>query len=642
MNLYQHYIHQSRYARWLPEQQRRETWPETIRRTIVFLQQHITKNHPQAYAEIPWDELEAAILRMDVMPSMRLLMTAGPAAERDHVAIYNCSYAPMDVPVTLDEIMYILMCGVGAGFSVERQLISNLAEVADEFHETDTVIKVKDSRIGWASALRELVSLLYAGAIPKWDVSKVRPAGARLRTFGGRASGPEPLVKLFNQVVRIFRGAAGRKLNSVECHDLICCVADAVIVGGVRRSALLSLSNLSDNRMRDAKTNNWYEFDGQRALANNSVAYTEKPDNGTFLREWATLYESKSGERGIFNRQGAIKKIKSAGIRNHNFDFGTNPCGEIVLRPNGLCNLSEAVLRPDDEIDDIYNKVRLATILGTIQATFTHFRYLRPIWRKNAEEERLLGVSLTGIMDHPYMNGSGAFDLYAGDLERGLIDLGNTLEDLRNYARSVNTDFASYLGIPISSAITCVKPSGTVSQLVDSSSGIHPRYAPYYIRSVRSDNKDCVTQFLKAKGVPWEPEKTHPDSMTVFKFPMKVPDEAITRTERNAIEQLELYKVYADRWTEHNPSVSIYVKEEEWIEVLAWVYKNWNSCNGLSFFPSDDHIYEQAPYQEITEELYKQMVANYPVGVDFRDMIELEDTAKGYQELACVSGLCEL
>jgi Ribonucleotide reductase, barrel domain. len=633
LNLYNHYIHQSRYARWIQKEQRRETWEETVQRTIDFLKEHITKNYPEAYTGIPWEELHEAILNQEVMPSMRLIMTAGPAAARDHVAIYNCSFTAIDDQRAFDEIMYVLMCGVGAGFSVERQLISKLPEVADEFHESDTILNVRDSRIGWASALRELISLLYAGAIPKWDVSKVRPAGARLYTFGGRASGPEPLVKLFNQIINIFKGAAGRRLNSLECHDIVCFIADAVIVGGVRRSALISLSNLSDNRMRDAKTNNWYEFNVQRTLSNNSVAYTEKPDNGTFLREWATLYDSKSGERGIFNRQGAIKKIKQGGIRNPNYAFGTNPCGEIVLRPNGLCNLSEVVLRPTDDLDNIKRKIRLATILGTIQSSFTNFRYLRPVWRKNCEEERLLGVSLTGIMDHPMMNGS-TVEKYE--------DLGPMLADLRGYARDINVWFAAYLGIPTSSAITCIKPSGTVSQLVDSSSGIHPRYAHYYIRAVRSDNKDCVTGFLKSKGVPWEPEKSHPDSITVFNFPMKVPDEAITRTERNAIEQLELYKVYSDNWTEHNASVSIYVKEEEWIEVLAWVYKNWNSCNGLSFFPSDDHIYEQAPYQEITEELYKQMVANYPVGVDFRDMIELEDTAKGYQELACVSGICEI
>ena len=631
MNLYQHYIHQSRYARWIEEKQRRETWTETVERTINFLKGHIQKDYPQAYDDIPWEELETAIVRQEVMPSMRLMMTAGEAAERDNVAIYNCSFTPSNDGRSLDEIMYVLMCGVGAGFSVERQLITKLPEVPEELHESDTVIVVKDSRIGWASSLRELISLLFSGAIPKWDVSKVRPAGARLRTFGGRASGPEPLVKLFNQIIRIFKGAVGRRLSSLECHDLICFIADAVIVGGVRRSALISLSNLSDNRMRDAKTNNWWEVNGQRALANNSVAYTEKPDNGIFLREWATLYESRSGERGIFNRHGAIRKIKAGGIRNPNFDFGTNPCGEIVLRPNGLCNLSEAVIRTTDTVENIRRKVNLATILGTIQSTFTNFRYLRPIWKKNAEEERLLGVSLTGIMDHPFMNGS-----------EGLPELTKYLDDLREYARYINTKLAGRLGINVSAAITCVKPSGTVSQLVDSSSGIHPRYAPYYIRAVRSDNKDCVTQFLKEKGVPWEPEAKHPESITVFNFPMKAPDEAITRTQRNAIEQLELYKVYADHWTEHNPSVSIYVKEEEWLEVLAWVHKNWNSCNGLSFFPFDDHIYEQAPYQEITEDIYHQMVASFPTGIDFRDMIEEEDTAKGYHELACVAGVCEI
>ena len=636
MNLYQQYIHQSRYARWISKELRRETWGETVSRTIEFLQEHINEDYPAAYSTIPWDELHLAILNLEVMPSMRLMMTAGEAAKRDNVAIYNCAYAPVDNARAFDETVYLLMCGVGDGFSVERQFIASTQCIADEFHETDTVIKVKDSRIGWANALRELISLLYVGSIPKWDMSKVRPAGARLQTFGGRASGPEPLEKLFNHTVRLFKNAAGRRLNSVECHDLVCHIADAVIVGGVRRSALISLSNLSDNRMRDAKTNNWWEYNGQRALANNSVAYTEKPDNGTFLREWATLYESRSGERGIFNRQAAIKKIKSGGIRNPNFDFGTNPCGEIILRPNGLCNLSEVVLRPGDDYNEVKRKIRLATVLGTIQSTFTNFRYLRPIWRKNAEEERLLGVSLTGIMDHPYFNWS---------LKEGNgfnLPLADTLEDLRAYAWEVNAECADALGINHSVAITCIKPSGTVSQLVDSSSGIHTRYAPYYIRTVRADNKDRVTQFMKEQGVPWEPEATHPDTISVFSFPMKAPDEAITSNMRSALEQLELYKLYAVHWTDHNPSVSIYVQESEWIEVLAWVYKNWDVCNGLSFFPISDHIYAQAPYQAIEQDVYNEAVRRFPTNVDFTQMIEAEDTGKGYHELACVAGVCDI
>lgn len=641
MNFYQQYIHQSRYARWIPELQRRETWIETVDRTINFLKDHVRESYSlEAYTQIPWDDLQNAIVNLEVMPSMRLMMTAGKAASRDHVAIYNCAYLPIDDVRAFDEIMYILMCGTGDGFSVERQMIGKLPEVADEFHESDTVISVKDSRMGWASALRELISLLYAGAIPKYDTSKLRPAGARLYTFGGRASGPEPLEDLFQQVIRIFVGAKGRRLSSLECHDLVCHIADAVIVGGVRRSALISLSNLSDNRMRDAKNNYWWDHNGQRQLANNSVAYTEKPDNGTFLREWATLYESKSGERGIFNRQGAIKKIKQGGIRNPDFEFGTNPCGEIVLRPNGLCNLTEGIIRPTDTYDDIKRKVGLATILGTIQCTFTNFRYLRPIWKRNAEEERLLGVSLTGIMDHSYFNGSTTYNsLGFPDDEEGL-EL--TLSELRNHARNTNAVYADFFDIPVSAAITCVKPSGTVSQLVDSSSGIHPRYSNYYIRTVRADNKDVVTQFLKEHGFPWEPHNDHPGIMTVFSFPMKVPEGAITRNDRTAIEQLELYKVYAENWCEHNPSVSIYVKEEEWLSVLAWVSENWNVCNGLSFFPADDHVYKQPPYREITENEYNELMHFMPKNVDFTTMVEAEDTGTGYQELACKAGVCEI
>lgn len=631
MNFYQSYIHQSRYARWIPSLKRRETWEETVIRTIDFLYMHVLENYSlEALNAIPWEELHNAILNMQVMPSMRLMMTAGEAADRDNISIYNCAYAAVDDKRIFDEIMYILMCGTGVGFSVERQLIGKLPEIADEFHESDTIINVRDSRIGWASALRELISLLYSGAVPKWDLSKLRPSGARLHTFGGRASGPEPLDKVFGTVVSIFRKAAGRKLNSIECHDIICHIADAVIVGGVRRSALISLSNLSDLRMRDCKTNNWWEYNAQRQLANNSVAYTEKPDTGTFLREWATLYESKSGERGLFNRQGAIKKIKQAGLRNPNYEFGTNPCGEIILRPNGLCNLSEVIIRPEDTIEDVQNKIKLATILGTIQSSFTNFRYLRPVWKRNAEEERLLGVSLTGIMDHSYFNNPDA------------DCLAYTLDNLKTYARNINKEFSAYLGLPVSSAITCIKPSGTVSQLVDSSSGIHPRYSNYYIRSIRGDNKDVVTQFLKDAGVPWEPEANHPDSISVFSFPMKTPDSSIVKNDRSAIEQLELYKIYADHWCEHNPSVSIYVKESEWIEVLAWVYKSWNSCNGLSFFPADDHIYKQAPYQEITKEQYNEMSHFMPKDIDFSKMIEEEDTGTGYHELACKAGSCEI
>ena len=619
---YQRFIHASRYARWLPEENRRETWKETVDRYTGFFKNRFPDTFPA-------DDVNKAIHNLDVMPSMRCLMTAGPALERDEIAGYNCSFVAIDSPKAFDEIMYILMCGTGVGFSVERQFTNNLPSIAEEFHETDTTVRVKDSRIGWASAYRELISLLYSGRIPKWDTSGIRPAGARLKTFGGRASGPKPLEDLFNFTVHTFKKAAGRKLNSLECHDLVCKVADIVIVGGVRRSALISLSNLTDDRMRNAKNGAWWESDVQRALANNSVAYTERPDVGIFLKEWTTLYESKSGERGIFNRVAATKKASSNGRRDvEGFEYGTNPCGEIILRSKGLCNLSEIVIRESDTLADLKEKVRVATIIGTFQSTLTNFRYLRSDWRKNQEEERLLGVSMTGIMDHPV-------------LSKPTDETIKWLTELREYAIQTNKEWADKLGIPHSAAITTVKPSGTVSQLVGCSSGIHPAYSSHYIRTVRMDNKDPLTLFFKSQGVPNEPDVTKPSDITVFSFPQKGTNSGVTRNETNAVEQLKLYSVYQKYWTEHNPSITVYYKDDEFLNIGAWIYNNFSDVSGVSLLPHSDHVYKQAPYQEITEEEYNASVASFP-NIDWGNLKEEEDTTTGTQELACVSGVCEV
>ena len=619
---YQRFIHASRYARWLPEENRRETWKETVDRYTGFFKNRFPDTFPN-------EDVNNAIYNLDVMPSMRCLMTAGPALERDEIAGYNCSFVAIDSPKAFDEIMYILMCGTGVGFSVERQFTNNLPSIAEEFHETDTTVRVKDSRIGWASAYRELISLLYSGRIPKWDTSGIRPAGARLKTFGGRASGPKPLEDLFNFTVHTFKKAAGRKLNSLECHDLVCKVADIVIVGGVRRSALISLSNLTDDRMRNAKNGAWWESDVQRALANNSVAYTEKPDVGIFLKEWTTLYESKSGERGIFNRVAATKKASSNGRRDvEGFEYGTNPCGEIILRSKGLCNLSEIVIREEDTLVSLKEKVRIATIIGTFQSTLTNFRYVRSDWRKNQEEERLLGVSMTGIMDHPV-------------LSKPTDETIKWLTELREYAIQTNKEWADKLGIPHSAAITTVKPSGTVSQLVGCSSGIHPAYSSHYIRTVRMDNKDPLTLFFKSQGVPNEPDVTKPSDITVFSFPQKGTNSGVTRNETNAVEQLKLYSVYQKYWTEHNPSITVYYKDDEFLNIGAWIYNNFSDVSGVSLLPHSDHVYKQAPYQEITEEEYNASVASFP-NIDWGNLKEEEDTTTGTQELACVSGVCEV
>jgi ribonucleoside-diphosphate reductase alpha chain len=573
------------------------------------------------------------------------MMTAGKAADRDNTCMYNCSYLPVDDPKSFDEAMFILLCGTGVGFSVERQYISKLPEVPEQMYKSDTTIVVKDSKEGWAKAFRQLLSLLWAGEIPQWDVSRVREAGAKLKTFGGRASGPAPLVDLFNFTISKFLNAQGRKLNSLECHDIMCKIGEVVVVGGVRRSAMISLSNLSDDRMRHAKSGRWWEGNGQRSLANNSVAYTEKPDVETFMREWVSLIESKSGERGVFNRVASQKQAEKNGRRNPDYEFGTNPCSEIILRPYQFCNLTEVVIRGDDTFESIRRKVELATILGTIQSTYTHFPYLRRVWKNNTEEERLLGVSLTGIMDNKIMSGQ-----YPD------MPLDEVLKDLRGHAVETNKKWAKKLGIPVSTAITCVKPSGTVSQLVDSASGIHARHSAYYIRTVRGDNKDPLTEFLKAKGVPNEPDVMKPDSTTVFSFPVKSPDNAITRNDMSAIEQLEMWLMYQRYWCEHKPSITVTVKDDEWLDVGAFVYRHFDEMSGVSFLPYDGGSYRQAPYTEVQYDKgftnsfgdyipsYKEVKDQMPDSIDWSELsdYESEDNTIGMQTMACSGDVCEI
>ena len=633
---YQEFIHLSRYSRWLPEQERRETWDETVKRYFDFFTEHLKEMHNFRLTKPLRDELEEAVLTQEIMPSMRCLMTAGEALKRENIAGYNCSYVAVDRPQAFDEILYVLMNGTGVGFSVERQFVNELPRVADEFHDTETTIIVADSKLGWAKAFKELIGMLYVGQIPCWDMSKVRPAGAPLKTFGGRASGPEPLEALFNFTVNTFKNAYGRKLSSIEAHDIVCKIAEIVVVGGVRRSALISLSNVSDDRMRAAKHGQWWTTEPQRALANNSACYTEKPDIGVFMDEWKALYESKSGERGIFNRESAVKMASKNGRRNvEEYEFGTNPCSEIILRNREFCNLSEVVVRSTDTRDTLLRKVRLAAILGTFQSTLVNFKYVSSSWKKNCEEERLLGVSLTGIMDCSLTNGK--MDHNQGTLE-------SLLQSLRDEAIKTNAELAKKIGINQSVAVTCVKPSGTVSQLVDAASGIHARHNPYYIRTVRGDKKDPLTKMMRDAGFPIEDDNTNPSHTSVFSFPIKVDKSAVFRTDMTAIKQLELWKVYQEHWCEHKPSVTISVKENEWLEVGAWVFEHFDYMSGVSFLPFSEHTYKQAPYQDCEKEEYEVLLSKMPKNVEWSKLSDYEktDMTIASQELACSGGFCEI
>jgi ribonucleoside-triphosphate reductase len=626
MTPYSTYIAKSRYSRFLNTENRREHWKETVSRYFTFMEKHLQEKYNH---KMDRQELEQAVVDLEVMPSMRAVMTAGKALDRDNTAGYNCSYLPIDDPKAFDEAMYILLCGTGVGFSVEHKYVNQLPEVPDQLFDSQTTIVVADSKEGWAKALRQLIALLYSGEVARYDLSKIRPAGARLKTFGGRASGPGPLDELFKFTTNKFRGAAGRKLTSIECHDLLCKIGEVVVVGGVRRSAMISLSDLEDDRMRSCKSGNWWEHNGQRALANNSAAYESKPDIGQFLAEWTSLYNSHSGERGLFSREASVKQAKKNGRRNPDFEFGTNPCSEIILRPYQFCNLTEVVVRAEDTPETLARKVRIATILGTYQSTLTHFPYLRKIWQKNTEEERLLGVSLTGILDNKWM----------GEVNESTK---KHLEQLRKVSVDTNADLATRLGIPVSAAITCVKPSGTVSQLVDSASGIHTRHSQYYVRRVRGDKKDPLTGFLVEAGIPAEDCVMRPESTAVFSFPQKAPEGATLRDHMSAIDHLDVWLMYQRHWCEHKPSVTISVKEDEWMDVGAWVWRNFDEISGVSFLPYDGGTYRQAPYEECTKEQYEAMLEKMPKTIDWDSLVEYDDNVEGVQTLACTGSSCEI
>ena len=629
MDYYSQFIAKSRYSRFVPSENRREHWEETVNRYTTFMFKQLQDKHGYTIPNDLYADLRSAIINLEVMPSMRAIMTAGKALERDNTAGYNCSYLPIDDPKAFDEAMYILLCGTGVGFSVEHKYVSQLPEVPDQLFDSQTTIVVADSKEGWAKALRQLIALLYSGEVARYDLSKIRPAGARLKTFGGRASGPGPLDELFKFTINKFKGAVGRKLTSLECHDLLCKIGEVVVVGGVRRSAMISLSDLEDDRMRSAKSGNWWEQNGHRALANNSATYESKPDIGQFLQEWTSLYNSHSGERGIFSREASKNQAKKNGRRSADYDFGTNPCSEIILRPYQFCNLTEVVVRAEDTLDSLSRKVKIATILGTFQSTLTHFPYLRKIWQKNTEEERLLGVSLTGILDNKWM----------GEVSDSTA---KALELLRQVAVDTNAEFAGTLGIPQSAAITCVKPSGTVSQLVNSASGIHARHSKYYIRRVRGDKKDPLTKFLTEAGVPTEDCVMRPDSTAVFSFPVKAPENATLRDELTAIQHLDLWLQYQRHWCEHKPSVTISVKEDEWMDVGAWTWRNFDEISGVSFLPWDGGTYRQAPYEECSKEQYEELLAKMPKSINWDLLKEEDDNVEGAQTLACASGWCEI
>jgi len=629
MDSYSQFIAKSRYARYIESANKRETWKETVQRYMDFMVGHLESNVGHIVDPVTKNKVQRAIESLEVVPSMRAIMTSGKALARDNVAGYNCSYLPIDDPKSFDEAMYILLCGTGVGFSVEQKYISKLPEVPEKLFESETTIVVSDSKEGWAKGYRQLLALLWSGEVPKYDLKKIRPAGAPLKTFGGRASGPEPLKQLFEFTIYKFKQSLGKKLSSIDCHDIMCMIGQVVVVGGVRRSAMISLSELEDDKMRACKSGAWWNGNGHRALANNSAVYEQKPDVSQFLKEWTSLYESKSGERGMFSRDAAKRQVAKNGRRDANYEWGTNPCSEILLRPYGFCNLSEVVVRENDTLESLKEKVEVATILGTWQSTLTNFPYLRKIWKNNTEEERLLGVSFTGILDNKWM----------GEV---CDDTRNKLEQLRDHSIKVNKELSTVMGVPQSAAITCVKPSGTVSQLANSASGIHTRHSPYYIRRVRGDKKDPLTAFLKESGVPTEDCVMKPDSTVVFSFPIKAPDGARVREDLTAIQHLELWLMYQQHWCEHKPSVTISVKEEEWLEVGAWVWKNFDDISGISFLPHDGGTYRQAPYEECTKEEYEIMAFKMPKEIHWDKLIEHNDNVTGTQELACTSGGCEI
>jgi len=628
MNLYRQFISLSRYARWKDEELRRETWDETVHRFISFMRNHLKENTSYELEESLEDELYQAIYMHEVMPSMRLLMTAGEPVEIDNICAYNCSYLAINRPQAFDEVLYILMNGTGVGFSVEKEDVDKLPEIPADIEKVDRTIIVGDSKLGWAKAFRQLLESLWNGEEVSVDYSKIRPMGSRLKTFGGRASGPDPLKKLFGFTVDTFREAAGRHLKPIEVHDIVCKIGSCVEVGGVRRSALISLSDLNDADLRVAKTGEWWREKSFRSQANNSAVYEGKPSMGQFMEEWVSLYNSKSGERGIFNRDACRTVISRNGRREANHKFGTNPCSEIILRDMQFCNLTEVVIRESDCTDTLMRKVQLATILGTFQASLTNFRHINPNFEQNCREEALLGVSLTGIMDN-HLTASADPEL---------------LTNLKATAISTNEKYADKLGINKSKAITCVKPSGTVSQLVDSASGIHPRHSEYYIRRVRGDLKDPMTQYMMANGFPHEQCSYQPENVVVFSFPQASPTSSIMRDQLSAIDHLKIWKRYQLYWCEHKPSITVSIKDHEWMEVGQFVWDNFELMSGISFLPYSEHTYEQAPYEEIDEDSYARMVTDLPCLDSWEGLKkwEVEDSTKGAQTAACVAGQCEI
>jgi len=628
---YQSFIHQSRYSKFMDTLNRRETFNETVDRYIAnVVSPVLMKSLDFFQARDVQNEIREAILNLEVMPSMRCMMSAGPGLDRSNVAGFNCSYTAVDHPRVFDEVLYILMCGTGVGFSVERKNVEQLPTLPEKMTPIDMTIVVEDSKEGWADAYRQLIEELYQGNVPKWDVSKVRAAGERLMTFGGRASGPDPLVDLFRHTIDTFTLAENSKLTPLEVHSIMCKIGEVVVVGGVRRSAMISLSDLDDPELRLAKSGEWWNDNPHFALANNSVAYEDTPERELFDEEWASLVASGSGERGIFNRAAVISKVQREGRREVS-DFGTNPCSEITLKSAQFCNLTSVVARANDTVGSLARKVRIASILGTIQATLTKFPYLRPIWQENTEAEALLGVSITGILDCRLLTHENA-------------GLDETLKGLRRIAVDTNATYAGYMGINKSAAVTCVKPEGTSSQLNDSSSGIHARHSAYYTRTVRADTKDPITEFMIDQGIPHEPCVMKPDTTVVFSFPVKAPEGAVTRNDMTAIEQLELWLTYQRAWCCHKPSITVSVGPEEWDEVGDWVYAHFDEMSGVSFLPRSDHTYAQAPYQDITAEQYETAMETFPKSIDWDTLALYErgDTTVGSQTLACTGDVCEI
>jgi len=621
------FVYYRSYAKWIEEEGRRETWIETIDRYMDFMKGKLGK----MLKESEYEEVREAILKQEAMPSMRLLQFAGPAAEKTNVCAYNCSFVAPSRFEDFGEIIYISMCGTGVGFSVESKNIQSLPQIKNQTGKKLPTFVVPDTKEGWADAFVLGMKTWFSGSDIDFDFSLLRPAGARLKIMGGKSSGPKPLIDLLGFTRERILRRQGRHLRNIDAHDIICKIGECVVSGGVRRSALISLSDLDDQDMRDAKNGQFWINEGQRMLSNNSAVYNVKPTETEFLKEWISLMESGSGERGIFNRESLYKTLPKRRLeKSANFigEMGTNPCGEIILRSRQFCNLSEVVARAEDTEEDLLRKIRVATILGTYQSTLTKFGYLSKEWKENCEEERLLGVSVTGQWD--------------SKLSRDP----KMLAKLRLEAIRVNKIYAKRFGISESTCITAVKPSGTVSQTVDCASGMHPRHAPYYIRRVRISATDSLFKMMKDQGVPYHPEvgQNHDDANTfVLEFPMKAPDDAICKDDISALDQLEHWKVVKVNYTEHNPSVTISVGENEWIQVAHWLYQNWDIVGGLSFLPRSNHVYQLAPYEAIDEKTYKELTSKMP-DFDFSKIVtyELRDETEVKKELACVSGVCDI